>query len=562
MIHLQRTVPNWDEAISLGPDYGLLKTVDESAQNAVAKSRNSTTNTCLRHWYDPKQTFGGSWEENLTKARIFFDTFIDGTFIVQHAQHTDFIEEWNEYLADSQTVEEVAHRLTWAEAAAHVWKNEYRYRTWIHEGVDYGQACKHIRLVLCNTAIGNWIDRGFAVIARDYDCAMGYHPYTAWGWETPKVRWEHDWTYLSGLWDTMEFDWGIDVDWVFTEAGPFQSAIDGWRSDNCLGGDRNLYVEAMRQWIKDVQQTPAYAEGRIKGWATYTVGRVDTVWKHYWTEQPELNMLASMYKQEWHPGTPTPPVDPPPVDECYGGPREQYNRTYHAIAGDTPVDKATEIFARLWADNPTTVGPSYDDAGIGDLQNKKAVLHLLPEEVHEEFQTWFEIEYPGTVVSFEDTPAQPTIELKSPVLGIPLLVTHPFDEPRDYDGDGIKDDLHEGLDIRAVDGAWQPVPILASAPGTVEQIRTVDPGTGYGKYVRIAHANGFKTWYCHMDSISVIIGEVINAGDVLGIAGTTGNSTGVHLHLTLQWIDNGLPGYAVSDVVDPTPYFIDEITYL
>jgi len=564
MLHIQRTVPNWDESISLGPDMALLKTVDESGQNAVAKARNPLIKTCLRHWYDPNQVFGSDWEWNKTNARNFLNTFIDGTFIMHHAQFTDFIEDWNEYLANSQNAQEVEHRVLWARALAWVWKNEYRYKTWIHDGVDYGQACSHIRLVLCNTAIGNWIHRDFAVIARDYDCAMGYHPYTAWGWETPKERWEFDWVYLSGLWDTMEFDWGIDVDWVFTEAGPFQSAVDGWRSDNCLGGDRDLYVEAMRQWIADVKQTPAYAEGRIVGWANYTVGRVDNVWKHYWTEQPEINMLANMYKQEWHPGTPVPPVDPPPVDECYGEPREQYHRVYHAIPSSTPTIIATAIFAREWAKNPTTVGPSYDDAGLGALQSKDAVLHLLDESVHQEFENWFANEYRGTVVSFEDTPTPtpPTIELHSPVQGIPLQITHPFDEPRDYDGDGIKDDRHEGLDIRAVDANYNPVTLLASARGTVERIRTVDPGTGYGRYVRIAHPNGFKTWYCHMSLINVIEGEVVDVGTPLGIAGTTGNSYGVHLHLTLQWIDNGLSGYAVADVVDPTPYLVDEVTPL
>ena len=563
MLHVQRTVPNWDEAIALGPDMALLKTVDSSGQNAVAKARNPNIKTCLRHWYDPQQVFGGSWEWNKTKARVFLNTFIDGTFIMHHAEFTDFIEDWNEYLANSQNTQEVEHRVLWARALAWVWKNEYRYKTWIHEGVDYGQACRHIRLVLCNTAIGNWIHRDFAVIARDYDCAMGYHPYTAWGWETPKERWWGDWINLSGLWDAMEYDWGIDVDWVFTEAGPFQSAIDGWRSDNCLGFDRALYVEAMRQWIADVKQTPAYAEGRIIGWATYTVGRVDNVWKHYWTEQPELNMLANMYKQEWHPGTPDPPVEPPPPDdECYGNPREEYHRVYHAIPSATPVSIATEIFAKLWAERPTTVGPSYDDAGIGNLQNKDAVLHLLDESVHQEFLNWFASEYPGTGVSFEDTPTQKKIELHSPVAGINLLITHPFDEPRDYDGDGIRDDLHEGLDIRAIYENRTPVKIVASAPGTVERIRTVDPGTGYGKYVRVVHANGFVTWYCHLSTVDVIVGQVVLVGTALGTAGTTGNSTGVHLHLSLQWRDNGLSGYVLEDIVDPTPYLVDEFTTL
>ena len=186
------------------------------------------------------------------------------------------------------------------------------------------------------------------------------------------------------------------------------------------------------------------------------------------------------------------------------------------------------------------------------------MLHLLNEAEHQEFSEWFVAEYPGTKVGFANTPEPPLlIELHNPVEGIPLLIVHPFNEPRDYDGDGIKDDLHEGVDIRSVDSNWVPVNILAPADGIVEHIRDVDPGKGYGKYVRIDHGNGLKTWLAHLEEIYVTVGQEVVIGDPIGMSGTTGNSTGVHLHLSLQWIGKGLPGYVIPDIIDPTPFLLD-----
>jgi hypothetical protein len=78
---------------------------------------------CLRHHYDEHQVFGGSYEDNKQRARVFFETFIDGTFKEKYAPHTDFVEEWNEYLAQSQNATEIDQRVTWAKAAAEVWRD-------------------------------------------------------------------------------------------------------------------------------------------------------------------------------------------------------------------------------------------------------------------------------------------------------------------------------------------------------------------------------------------------------------------------------------------------------
>jgi hypothetical protein len=203
----------------------------------------------------------------------------------------------------------------------------------------------------------------------------------------------------------MEEAHGIKVDWLFTECGPYEAAEEGWRSSKCLGFDRDLYIESMRQWIRDVQQTAAYKEGRTKGFALFTTGRAGSVWRTFWTEQPELNQLANMISQEWHPGTaPIPPPPPPePEPECRGLPRIQYARKYHVLAMDMGEARVNAVFD-LAKKEKNTVGWSYDDAGLGDLDNRTAVLWNLPDELHTEFLAWFRKFYPGVTVTFRHMP--------------------------------------------------------------------------------------------------------------------------------------------------------------
>lgn len=147
-----------------------------------------------------------------------------------------------------------------------------------------------------------------------------------------------------------------------------------------------------------------------------------------------------------------------------------------------------------------------------------------------------------------------------------FYITDPFNSPRSY-----ANGRHEGVDLRAVIGG-RPAEIVAAQRGVVDRIRAGE--TGYGNYVRVRHewvdGTVWVTWYAHLSSIhpALQVGDVVEAGQRLGIAGTTGNSTGVHLHLTLQHLGYGLAGYVVADVVDPTRYFsdvtvavVDELVY-
>ena len=107
---------------------------------------------------------------------------------------------------------------------------------------------------------------------------------------------------------------------------------------------------------------------------------------------------------------------------------------------------------------------------------------------------------------------------------------------RDPKGAGRR--MHAGVDLAAPRGT----PIYATADGVVTE---AGPERGYGNVVRIRHELGFETIYAHMSKISVRPGQKISRADRVGAMGTTGRSTGVHLHYEVRL--NGAP-------VNPMPY--------
>ena len=109
-----------------------------------------------------------------------------------------------------------------------------------------------------------------------------------------------------------------------------------------------------------------------------------------------------------------------------------------------------------------------------------------------------------------------------------------------------KPDFHTGTDIAMPEGT----PILAAADGTVEIANGTDSwGDSYGYYVKLDHGSGFETLYAHCSSICVTAGQEVSQGEVIGYVGTTGNSTGNHLHFEVR--KNG-------QRVDALDYFTQE----
>ena len=83
--------------------------------------------------------------------------------------------------------------------------------------------------------------------------------------------------------------------------------------------------------------------------------------------------------------------------------------------------------------------------------------------------------------------------------------------------------MHAGIDFREESGA----PVRATANGVVDEAGWAG---GYGNMVEIAHGNGLATRYGHMSEILVTNGEKVVIGQIIGRVGTTGRSTGPHLH--------------------------------
>lgn len=95
--------------------------------------------------------------------------------------------------------------------------------------------------------------------------------------------------------------------------------------------------------------------------------------------------------------------------------------------------------------------------------------------------------------------------------------------------DGYSSDWHGGLDIADTYGA----PVYATASGYVEYSGWFG---GYGKYIRLNHDYGYKTAYAHMSELYVGYGDYVVKGEVIGAIGSTGYSTGPHLHYeVLLW---------------------------
>ena len=87
---------------------------------------------------------------------------------------------------------------------------------------------------------------------------------------------------------------------------------------------------------------------------------------------------------------------------------------------------------------------------------------------------------------------------------------------------------HEGVDIAAPLGTG----VFAAAEGSV--LRTGYDPAGYGRFVEIRHPNGMTTLYGHLSRVDVASGDGVGSGEGIGLVGSTGRSTGPHLHFEVR----------------------------
>jgi murein DD-endopeptidase MepM/ murein hydrolase activator NlpD len=105
--------------------------------------------------------------------------------------------------------------------------------------------------------------------------------------------------------------------------------------------------------------------------------------------------------------------------------------------------------------------------------------------------------------------------------------------------------FHAGLDFASPQGT----PIYATADGRVTTAG--NRGNGYGNYVEINHGYSYETLYGHMVRVKVRVGQIVKRGEVIGWVGSTGKSTGPHLHYEVH--KNGRP-------IDPIYFFYNDLT--
>ncbi|MCW3815602.1 peptidoglycan DD-metalloendopeptidase family protein [Micromonospora sp. DR5-3] len=133
---------------------------------------------------------------------------------------------------------------------------------------------------------------------------------------------------------------------------------------------------------------------------------------------------------------------------------------------------------------------------------------------------WFSLAAVGAVLAATLVPAAPA--MAAPTFKVP------FPCNQSWSGQTRSDHSPAyAIDFNRTDDLGDPV--VASAPGTVDRVTDLG-GTSYGKYVRIDHGNGYTTYYAHLSGFNVSVGQTVGYGRVIGYVGSTGGSTGPHLH--------------------------------
>lgn len=105
--------------------------------------------------------------------------------------------------------------------------------------------------------------------------------------------------------------------------------------------------------------------------------------------------------------------------------------------------------------------------------------------------------------------------------------------------------FHAGLDFAAPQGT----PVYATADGRVTTAG--NSGNGFGNHVEISHGYGYETLYGHMVRVKARVGQIVKRGEVIGWVGSTGKSTGPHLHYEVH--KGGRP-------MDPIYFFYNDLT--
>ncbi|MDL2405732.1 peptidoglycan DD-metalloendopeptidase family protein [Rhizobium calliandrae] len=222
--------------------------------------------------------------------------------------------------------------------------------------------------------------------------------------------------------------------------------------------------------------------------------------------------------------------------------QDQLARVRHLTNGASETaDDIQSIMQNVGVKVPTATAsaeikgddPANDDGGVGGP-------YVAPEKVDQFDQSMADLDTALTRLETIRSAAE-SLPFRNPAPG--KLITSPFGNRKDpFFG---KLALHTGTDFHFNPGEK----VKATAAGRIVSAAWAG---GYGNMVEIDHGDGVSTRYGHMAEILVRPGDMVKTGDTIGLAGSTGRSTGTHLHYEVR--ENGHP-------IDPM-YFINAGTKL
>lgn len=170
-------------------------------------------------------------------------------------------------------------------------------------------------------------------------------------------------------------------------------------------------------------------------------------------------------------------------------------------------------------------------------QQQDAIIAAAMQSVWAQLQLWLQANNVGQIptstghsTKYRFVWPEPNAQISQPFGPSTYWFEPPF---------GSYPHFHTGIDMVEPFGS----PVYAADDGVVALVGS--SSSGYGNYVVIAHSGGFDTLYGHLSTALVKVGQMVTQGTVVGLEGSTGNSTGPHLHFELRV--NQVP-------VDPTPY--------
>lgn len=153
----------------------------------------------------------------------------------------------------------------------------------------------------------------------------------------------------------------------------------------------------------------------------------------------------------------------------------------------------------------------------------------------EKLQSGDEIMVPGGKISTPSTPVQPSTAKRFAYL--PNLLGYFIQPATGYNWGRIHG--RNGVDVANSCGT----PIYAAADGSITLAKSSGYNGGFGKFVKIQHPNGTETLYAHASALLVAIGQYVSRGQQIAVMGSTGRSTGCHVHFEVHGAKNPLAKY-------------------